>query len=364
MPGWWPARRGTGTRHPLLSSVDQVLAVLDAAPAVLLVTDGTGEIIYRNQAAQEMQRQTLATQGQQALVALRDSLKQDARTAQPFPLVKTRSVDAGNGELVHGTSTMNRFPGGFVVTWANTTEQVRTAEIVRELTEELSSASTQLTAAGEALVSTAGQAAGQADVVSRGSAEMTESIREIAQRVSNAASNTDTAVGSARDAARSMEQLQESSRQISTISQLITSIADQTKLLALNATIESARVGELGKGFAVVAGEVKELAARTAEATSRITEMVQGIQTESTQVADGITAIVGMIDTVAEQQTMIAGAVEEQTATSAEMSSGMGSVAQSVQESAAAADTVLRAAGSLREQASRLRELTITNTVG
>ena len=362
MPRWWPARRGT--QHPVLTSVDQLLAVLDAAPAVLLVTDQAGEIIYRNQAAEEMQRQTLATQGQQALVALRDTLKHDARTTHTFPLVKTSSVDIGGGRLVHGTSTMNRYPGGFVVTWADTTAQVRTGEVMRELTEELSTASTQLTAAGEALASTAGQAATQADAVSHGSAEMTESIREIAQRVSNAASSTDTAVGSARDAARSMEQLQESSRQISTISQLITSIADQTKLLALNATIESARAGELGKGFAVVAGEVKELAARTAEATSRITEMVHGIQTESAQVAEGITGIVGMIDTVAEQQTMIAGAVEEQTATSAEMSTGMRSVAQSVQESAAAADTVLRAAGSLREQAGRLRELTITNPVG
>src|SRR5436190_14762221 len=116
MPKWWPARRGT--QHPLLNSVDQLLAVLDAAPAVLLVTDQTGEIIYRNQAAEEMQRQTLAAQGQQALVALRDSLKQDARAGHTFPLVKTRSVDAGKGELVHGTSTMSRYPGGFVVTWA------------------------------------------------------------------------------------------------------------------------------------------------------------------------------------------------------------------------------------------------------
>jgi methyl-accepting chemotaxis protein len=61
---------------------------------------------------------------------------------------------------------------------------------------------------------------------------------------------------------------------------------------------------------------------------------------------------------------VVAGEVEEQTATSAEMSTGMRSVAQSVQESAAAADTVLRAAGSLREQAGRLRELTVTKPVG
>src|SRR2546423_7454040 len=112
MPRWWPLRRGTGTRHPLLSSVDQVIAILDAAPAVLLVTDGTGEIIYRNQAAEEMQRQTLATQGQQALVALRDSLKQDARTAQSFPLVKSRTVEAGKREPGHRTGTVAPDPGG------------------------------------------------------------------------------------------------------------------------------------------------------------------------------------------------------------------------------------------------------------
>jgi methyl-accepting chemotaxis protein len=337
--------------------------MLEAAPVVLLIADSNGEIIHRNAAADELLRHTMATQGERALQVLRESLKRDIREARTFPYVKTTSGEV-DGRTIWASSTVTRFPGGYVVSWADTTEQVRTAEIVRELTRELSSASSALGEAGEGLVSTAGQAADQADVVSRGSAEMTESIREISQRVTNAASSTDTAVGSARDAARSMEQLQESSRQIGTITQLITSIADQTKLLALNATIESARAGEMGKGFAVVAGEVKELAARTAEATSRITEMVLGIQSESTQVADGIAGIVGLIDAVAEQQTMIAGAVEEQTATSAEMSQGMRSVAQSVQESASAADTVLQAAASLREQAGRLRELTLNQPAG
>ena len=354
---WWPAR-GAGGRHPLLSSVEMLLAALDVAPAVLLITDETGEIVYRNQAANEMARQAVATQGERALAPLRDTLKRHIREARTLPYVRTTSVEV-DGELVHGSSTLARFPGGYVVTWQDTTTQVRTAAVVKELTRELSAASTQLTEAGEGLVATAGQAADRAEVVSQGSAEMTESIKEISERVTNAASSTDTAVSSARDAARSMEQLQESSRQIGSITQLITAIADQTKLLALNATIESARAGEMGKGFAVVAGEVKELAARTAEATAQIIEMVQGIQAESTQVAEGISGIVGLIDTVAEQQTMIAGAVEEQTATSAEMSSGMRSVAASVSASASAAQTVLGAAASLREQAARLSEVTI-----
>jgi methyl-accepting chemotaxis protein len=337
--------------------VDSVLAVLDAAPVVLLVTDSAGEIIHRNQAGIELLRHTMATQGERALQALRESLKRDIREARAFPYVKRTSGEV-DGRKIWASSTVTRFPGGYVVTWADITAQVRTTEIAGELTRELSTASTELGEAGDGLVATAGQAAGQADAVSRGSAEMAESIREISQRITDATSSTDSAVGSARAAAHSMEQLQDSSRQISTITQLITSIADQTKLLALNATIEAARAGELGKGFSVVAGEVKELAARTAEATARITGMVQGIQVESTQVADGISGIVGLIETVAEQQTMIAAAIEEQTATSTEMSIGMRSVAESVQASATAADTVLHAAASLREHAGRLRELT------
>src|SRR5439155_13355089 len=204
-----------------------------------------------------------------------------------------------------------------------------------------------------------GSASGQADAVSEGSAEMARSIMEIATRVSSASSSTQTAVTSARDATRGMAALQESSREVGTITKLITAIAGQTKLLALNATIEAARAGEMGKGFAVVAGEVKELAARTADATQQIIDMVAGIQEESAAAAEAISGIVRLIDEVAEQQTMIAGAVEEQTATSAEMSGGMRSVAASVQASATAARTVLDAAASLHDQAARLTELTI-----
>jgi methyl-accepting chemotaxis protein len=155
-----------------------------------------------------------------------------------------------------------------------------------------------------------------------------------------------------------MEQLQESSRQIGSITKLITEIAEQTKLLALNATIESARAGEMGKGFAVVASEVKDLAARTAEATAQITDMIEGIQAESTQAAEGISGIAGLINTVAEQQTLIATTVEEQSATSAEMSRGMVAVAESGQSAARAAETVLAAAAALKEQAARLSTVT------
>jgi methyl-accepting chemotaxis protein len=88
-----------------------------------------------------------------------------------------------------------------------------------------------------------------------------------------------------------MHGLQEKSRRIQVITDVINEIAARTNLLALNAAIEAARAGEHGRGFAVVAGEVRQLAQRTKTATDDIGVMVREINEQSEKAAGGMASL-------------------------------------------------------------------------
>jgi methyl-accepting chemotaxis protein len=82
------------------------------------------------------------------------------------------------------------------------------------------------------------------------------------------------------------QNLLEKSKEIGQIVFVISAIAEQTNLLALNAAIEAARAGEQGKGFAVVAEEVKKLAEQSSTASSKIAELINGVQKQIESIAD------------------------------------------------------------------------------
>ncbi|WP_246056740.1 methyl-accepting chemotaxis protein, partial [Cellulomonas cellasea] len=163
---------------------------------------------------------------------------------------------------------------------------------------------------------------------------------------------------------------------IGNVVKVITSIAEQTNLLALNATIEAARAGEAGKGFAVVAGEVKDLAQESARAAEDIASRIAANQSQTTSAVAVISQIGRIIESINDYQMTIASAVEEQTATTTEMSrsvaeaaTGSGDIAANitgVASSAASASSVVsrtndqvadlaRMSAELREQVGAFR---------
>ena len=162
--------------------------------------------------------------------------------------------------------------------------------------------------------------------------EMSSSLTEVARNSAQASKVAGVAQDKAHVSAQTMDELGKSAHEIGKVVEMISAIAAQTNLLALNATIEAASAGEAGKGFAVVANEVKELAKQTALATEDIRKQVETIQQNSKASIDAIQSIQQVIHEVNSLNANIAAAVEEQTATTNEISRNVAGVASGVKE--------------------------------
>lgn len=207
--------------------------------------------------------------------------------------------------------------------------------------------------------------------------ELTASLEEISSQTEMNASHANQAnelAGNAKQNAvignnqmkemlTAMEDIYESSSNISKVIKVIDDIAFQTNILALNAAVEAARAGQHGKGFAVVAEEVRNLAARSANAAKETTDMIEGSIKKAeggtkiaNETAQALNRIVTGIEKVAVLVNDIVVASSEQASGITQINQGIIQVSQVVQTNSATSEESASASEELSSQAALLKE--------
>jgi len=249
---------------------------------------------------------------------------------------------------------------------ANSTSVATSSEELAAVSMQMSSNAEETSAQAKVVADAADRMSSNTQMVATGIEEMSASIREISLSTVQASTVANQAVDVAKSTNETMSKLGKSTMEIGNVLKVISSIAEQTNLLALNATIEAARAGELGKGFAVVANEVKELARQTAKATEEIGGSISVMQADAKGALASIEEITAIINKMNEISGIIASAVEEQAATTAEINrnvseaaTGSTEIAKNIKSVADAAKSTTEGASNSQQAASDLSKIAV-----
>jgi methyl-accepting chemotaxis protein len=288
------------------------------------------------------------------------------------PLARARDMarQVAAGDLTTSITIQNKDEVGQLLTSLQDmqTSLAKVVGNVRAGSEEVASASAEIATGNNDLSARTEQ---QASALEQTAASMEELSSTVKQNADNARQGNQLAQSASDVAVRggevvsqvvaTMKGINESSRKIADIIQVIDGIAFQTNILALNAAVEAARAGEQGRGFAVVASEVRSLAGRSADAAKEIKGL---ISTSVERVEQGtalvdqagatMTEVVSAIKRVTDIMGEISAASSEQSSGVAQVGEAVTQMDQATQQNAALVEQSAAAAESLKSQAQQL----------
>ncbi|MEE1009789.1 MAG: methyl-accepting chemotaxis protein [Agathobacter sp.] len=242
---------------------------------------------------------------------------------------------------------------------------------ISESAYQVMTSSSQVATASEALAQGSTQQASAIEEITASISEIAEKTKQNANQANEAASLVSKAIVDVKQGNKqmhemmnAMQDINKASESISNIIKVIDDIAFQTNILALNAAVEAARAGEAGKGFAVVAEEVRNLAAKSADAASETAELIEDsilkveagskIANETSNALDAITKVVSESEVYIKE---IAESSNYQATSVAQINQAIGQVSQVVQNNSATSQECAAASEELSNQAVHMREL-------
>lgn len=237
--------------------------------------------------------------------------------------------------------------------------------------DQVSDGSQEVSKSAQALSQGATEQAGSIQEITAAMTELGEKTKDNAESAGRArdlslSAKSDAEVGNGhmQHMIEAMGNINESSTNISKIISVIDEIAFQTNILALNAAVEAARAGEHGKGFAVVAEEVRNLAARSANAAKETTVLIESSieqvnegTTIANNTADALNMIVEGVSNAADLVSTIADASNEQAASITQINQGIDEVSMVTQTNSATAEESAAASEEMSSQAMMLKDM-------